>query len=256
MSRARNLLVILAFAAPATLCGCDDKEKPVPPAAMKDPAPTATTPEPAPIKSEMTKKGPVGLWFMVRYDGMSHSLEKACWYFSPEAVAYENPKEGLSAADLAAHKGHKGTFTWSPTNMSIAWSDGKKSEGLVELDKDKIHFMWDMGAFNPVAPFADAKLVVGGWEGGQLLFHDSLVDVVRAIVFTSDGKYVYGTLAELSGPNGSVVGEDKESGTWKLDGYTMTLDGKGGKTKRQIAFPFDDDPKKYMYLGGTLYTKQ
>jgi hypothetical protein len=204
----------------------------------------------------MTAKGPVGLWFMTRY--INGSLEKAAWYFSPDGVAYENPDEGLSPQSLAAHKGRKGKFTWTGKKMTVAWSDGTKTDS--EVESDNTGFMWDMGGFVPVEPFADAKLAAGNYEGGESLSHGgNAVMVGRTIDLKADGTYEYEAAASVKGSTdqttlkGGATGGGT-TGTWSLNGFIMTLKGSDGKTLNRIAFPFDGGDKiKRMYLGGTMY---
>jgi hypothetical protein len=203
-------------------------------------------------KAEMTVKGPVGVWFMVRY--VNHSLEKAAWYFSADGVAYENPDEGLTPEALAAHKGRKGKFTWTGKAMEV---DFGKEKVKAEVEQDKTGFMWDMGSFTPAAPYTDAKLAAGKYEGGESLSHGgNAVAVAREIELKADGTYEYSAISALKADTKQSTGRasagGSESGTWTLDGFIMTMTA-GGKTTRKIAFPYDDGESKRLYLGGTMY---
>jgi hypothetical protein len=60
------------------------------------------------LKGRVTSSGPVGVFFMTRY-WSGGSLEKAAWYFASDGNVYQNLESGVTAADLAAHKGPKGT---------------------------------------------------------------------------------------------------------------------------------------------------
>ena len=50
------------------------------------------------------------------------------------------------------------------------------------------------------------------------------------------------------------------TGTWKAEGYTITLTENGGQPQRHMAFPWKDDnalplPNR-LYLGGTMINRQ
>ena len=60
----------------------------------------------------------------------------------------------------------------------------------------------------------------------------------------------------VAGESGSATDQARSSGTWEASGYTLTFKT-GGKTLRQLAFPFDDETATvhpyHLFVGGTLY---
>ncbi|MBI3827890.1 MAG: hypothetical protein HY291_00120 [Planctomycetes bacterium] len=234
------------------------------------PSPTPSPAAPAggigaaqPATAKLTDGNPVGVYFMTRY--WSGNLEKAAWYFTADGKVYQNLEAGFGAADLAAHAGPHGTFKRAGNDMEVTWSDGKKSKSPMELDKASPDcFMWDMGSFTPVKPFEKAADAAGSFEGGESLSHaGNRVMVSKKLDLRADGTFTWEGVSFVSGETGQSKLEGgatgATTGTWKLEGFTLTLDG-GGKSVRRIAFPFDDDatPIKpdWMFFGGLLYKKK
>lgn len=238
-------------------------ETPKPPTipGLDDAAPPAGGGKTHAVKSEVTARGPVGLYFMTRYSG--GVLEKAAWYFTPEGRVYQNVEAGLGAADLAAHKGPKGTYQLLGTELEIAWADGTKVKTGFEPDQtDKNVFMWDMGIFTPVTPFDDGQALVGAYEGGESLSHGgNAVMVARSLEFKADGTYAVEGVASISGSTDATklyAGSQGEThGAWKFSDGTVTLTRSDGAVLRWIAFPVDvGEPAKRLYCGGMLYKRK
>lgn len=223
-----------------------------------------TQESPAPAKVQHGR--PEGLYFMTRYWISTHSLEKAVWYFSADGKVYQNLEHGFSEADLAAHKGPKGTYKRSEKELEIAWSDGKTAKSEVEIDKaDPRCFMWDMGSFCPVSAFENAAAAAGTYEGGESLSGSgNSVIVSKTLKLGADGKFTWEGVSFVQGTTDqstlSAGASGATTGNWTLDSYTITLTGSDGKTLRMIAFPYDDEktPLKpdWMFFGGMMYRKQ
>jgi len=207
------------------------------------------------VKTEFSTKGPVGLFFMVRYYSATRTLEKAAWYFSPQGEAYENLQDGFSNADLAAHKGRKGTFKVADKTLEVIWPDGKKT--TADYEPDATGFGWDMGSFTPVKPFGDAKLIAGSYEGGESLSRGgSSVAVSKSLELRPDGTYSLEGVSTLKAGELGAGAQSSANGTWKAEGYALTLTGSDGKTIRKLAFPYDDAKTRRIYFGGTMYKRR
>jgi hypothetical protein len=222
--------------------------------------------ETLPEKAAITARGPVGLYFMTRYWSFTQTLEKAVWYFAPDGRVYQNLTDGFSAADLAAHKGPKGTLQLSGNKMSILWSDGKTENSEFERDNgNAVAFMWQMGSFVPADPFGDARSLVGRWDGGEsLIVGANKVRNAQLLVLNADGTYSWEGAAIVSGGElddgiqGSAQTTTPLTGTWKLGTYSLTLTG--GKTMRRIAFPYNTDDNAavkpdHLFFGGTMFKR-
>jgi len=212
-----------------------------------------------PVKAEISpEKGPVGLFFMTRFWPATGSLEKAAWYFSPDGEVYRNLQTGFSKEDLAAHQ-MKGKFKLNAGTLEVTWTDGKKTASKFEADTTG--FSWDMGIFTPVKAFADASAVAGSYEGGESLSSGgNYAAVSKSLELKADGTFTMYGIGSIKGTTeSSVVSADSQGGakgTWKLDGYSIILTGSDGKTARQIAFPYDDEKTRRLYLGGTMYKRK
>lgn len=206
-------------------------------------------------KGRLTASGPAGVFFMVRY--ANGAVEKAAWYFQADGTVYQNPVQGLSPDDLKAHKGPKGRFQFADNKMAITWADGKVARTEVERDEKGPTFMWDLGIFIPAEPVTDAKQIIGVYEGADTLaVKDKVarpVFVNQSIEFRADGTYQRGKAT-----GASVWGTD--AGTWKAEGYSITLTDQEGKTLRVILIPATTDPDlkqqpDHLYMGGMLLRK-
>lgn len=263
------------------LAGCSQKEAPQKAGVEGAPGPAPAAPStggaaaspppstsgeagaPQPAAAKMSNGNPVGVYFMTRY--WSGNLEKAAWYFTPDGKVYQNLDSGFSEAELAAHKGPQGTFKVAGSEMEVTWAKGKPSKSAMEIDKANPDcFMWDMGSFIPVKPFEKAADAAGTYEGGESLSHaGNKVIVSKKLELRADGTFSWEGVSIVSGETGQSKLEagatGATTGTWKLEGFTLTLDG-GGKTIRRICFPFDEEktPIKpdWMFFGGLLYKKK
>ena len=216
-------------------------------------------------KGRLTSSGPVGLFFMTRYWSYTHTLEKAAWYFAADGHVYQNLESGLTSADLAAHKGPKGTFKLSGNQLEVTWSDGKTAKSQFEPDKTGPGFAWDMGLFSPAPPISDPKLVVGKFEGGESLSHGgNAVSTSNSFEFHADGTYTRFGIASVKGTASQSLleggSQGTTTGTWKAESYSLTLTGSDGTVTRRIAFPYYDDDKSplpgRLYFGGLLLKRQ
>jgi hypothetical protein len=203
---------------------------------------------------------PVGLFFMTRYWGYTGTLEKAAWYFAPDGTVYQNLETGFSANDLAAHTGPRGTFRVTGSDMEVIWADGKTSKSNYQPDKSG--FSWDAGTFSPVQPIKDKQSIAGTYDGGESLSRrGDWAAVAKKLTLGADGSYRLDGVAVVQGETDYAVltagAEKSTSGTWDVSGYSLTFKDEGGKSVRQIAFPFDDDSTAiypdHLFIGGTLY---
>lgn len=237
---------------------------PHPPLAPAPPPVPPAGPDAAPAAAGFQGGLPVGPYFMTRSSSFSHSLEKDAWYFAPDGRVYCNLKTGFGPEDLAAHPGRKGNARLEGADLVVAWDGGETTRSPVERDQSAT-FMWDMGAFTPVAAFGAMAEAVGTWEGGESMTWDQgRASVAKSIALRPDGTYVSSTAASLGasgqGSTASAGATGGEAGRWLLDGWTMHLFPEGGEARRWIAFPFDDtdtpvEPDR-MFLGGILYKRR
>lgn len=218
----------------------------------------------ASLKGRVTSSGPVGVFFMTR-DWSGGPLEKAAWYFAADGTVYQNLENGVTPADLAAHKGPKGTYKLTGDQLEIAWAGKPATKSRFEPDKGGPGFAWDGGLFSPVGPITDLKIVAGKFEGGESLSHGgNSVMTSHTFVFRADGTYTREGVASVKGATSRSVltggATGGEAGTWKADGYTIILTGaNGGAAGRKMAFPwsdYDKNPPNRLYLGGTLLKRQ
>jgi hypothetical protein len=211
-----------------------------------------------PDRAGFTNGHPVGLYFMTRY--ANHSLEKAVWYFTSSGQVYVDPTDGFSDDTLAAQKGPHGTTSDADgAKMTITWAAGTKEDSTIE--KDSTGFAWDMGIFVPVERFSDDSGLIGRWEGGSSSsFNGNSAIVSRSLdiqpggTFNSEGAATFRSESDESVTK--VGGQGSSSGSWRLDGYILTLTYADGKVTRGIAFPYDDDKAHHFFFAGTMYKKE
>lgn len=214
------------------------------------------------VRSEVTARGPQGLFFMTRY-WSGGGLEKAAWYFSPDGQVYQNLEAGISAQDLAAHKGPRGRYQLVGNELAITWPDGRVAKTRLELDRtNKNVFQWDMGIFTPVIPIEDPRSIVGAYEGGETVSHGgSAVFLGRTMEFKADGTYTMESAASVTGDTDrthmGAGSQGATAGTWKYADYSITMTGTGGAAGRRIAFLVDvGEAAKRLYCGGMLYKRR
>lgn len=217
----------------------------------------------AALAGRVTSSGPAGVFFMTRY-WSGGPLEKAAWYFAADGTVYQNLESGVTPADLAAHKGPKGAFTFTGGAIEVTWADGKKTKSQFEPDKGGPGFAWDGGLFSPVSPITDPGIVAGKFEGGESLSHGgNSVANSHSFTFRADGTFTREDVGSVRGATDRTVlsagSTGTGAGTWKAEGFTLVLTDSAGKTERKMAFPWSTDdktPPNRLYLGGTLLKRQ
>ncbi|NJK44740.1 MAG: hypothetical protein HC933_11025 [Pleurocapsa sp. SU_196_0] len=96
-------------------------------------------------------------------------------------------------------------------------------------------------------------------SGGTYEYNDFRITTASTSVGTGDGGSSGVAGGSSFGPNGtfsSGVGGGEDTGTYKIDGYTLELRGKKGQVSRAFAFLWD--AKKYsghLVINGTTYAK-
>ena len=206
---------------------------------------------------------PVGLYLMTRYWIATSSLEKAVYYFTSDERVFVDLEDGFSDDVLAAHKGRHGTVRVDGDEMIVTWNDGKDERS--KLEKSEGGFGWNTGLFAPVTPFKNSEDLVGSWEGGtSVTFSGSSAATSNALDLRADGTFSGESVASLRSTSNesdvSAGGSSNHSGSWKLDGHTLVLQYKDGRTARGITFPYDDEetpvyPDRF-YFAGTMYKKR
>ena len=199
---------------------------------------------------------PDGLYLMVRVL-MGSSPEISGWYFKNGKVS-NRPLGNVANFDFGAaakaNPDKTGTYTMAGKKIIMNWANGKKSEGDYEPG-DHGCFYWDMGSFCPVKPFPAGTKLSGQFEGGASAGYGA-VSNATTIVFSPDGTYKSSSAASLKSEssNGTQLAggaTGSESGTYSINGTTMTMTG-GGKTRQVLTFPYDDGtsgpaPRRIMF---------
>jgi hypothetical protein len=228
------------------------------------PAAAASRPAPGPTASPapaVWNNGKLqGLFFMTRFWSMNSTLEMGVWYFAPDGRVYHDLQGGFSAAELAADKAQKGTYSLAGGKLSIRWADGKTNAS--EFQPSASGFGWDGGIFTAVKPFAAGRNPAGRYEGGSSISGGTAVS--RSLDLRADGtfgRYGVASVSSTSAASKVTAGsQGGDGGRWALAGYSLTLTDAQGKVTRGIAFPYDD-PKTAVYpdrfyFAGTMYKKQ
>jgi hypothetical protein len=205
---------------------------------------------------------PVGLYLMTRFWVATGSLEKAVWYFTSDGRAYVDLEDGFTEERLAAHKGRHGTVSIDGDEMTVTWSDGRKTTGTVERGNGG--FNWDGGIFAAVKPFEDSSPLVGRWEGGSSsTLGGTSASASRTLELKEDGTFTGATAASLRSESSESVASTgstgRNAGKWKLEGYSLVLTYDDGSEARGITFPYDDEktpvnPDRF-YFAGTMYRR-
>jgi hypothetical protein len=182
-------------------------------------------------------------------------------------MVYEQLETGFSKADLAAHRGRKGTAKLAGDSIEITWADGKKTSSQIEKDKDGVSFAWDMGIFTPVKPIESAAQIAGSYEGGESVsFSGSAASIAKGLELSADGTFVWSSAAAFksttSASTATAGSTGGTKGTWRAESYSLILTDDTGKVTRGIAFPYDDDltpgkpATKRLFFAGTMYKKR
>ena len=140
--------------------------------------------------------------------------------------------------------------------MSVAWGDGKATEGSFEA-KDRGCFFWS-GLACPVKAFSKGEKLDGVFSGGASA-GGGAVSSSRTLTLGKDGKYTLsggGVVAPGGNVSGAAGSFSKEEGSYELSGNTLTLKPSGGPARTLLTFPYDDGTKgeqpRRMYLDGLM----
>ena len=217
-----------------------------------------------PAPAAMTARGPVGLYFMTRFWAGTGSLERTSWYFLPDGRVYRDLITGFTEKDLAAHAMELGRGKREYGVYEVTGSDGKVRKGKLEMDEDGTSFTWDMGIFTRATPFgtrpvAGTYAFAGKRGGGVMVLHR-----FKTLELLEDGTFrcTSDDIAQVAGQKEATSEVSAlTEGTWKAEGFTMTLtSSKDGSVSRRVAFPVDDkETERYpdwLFHGGMLYKRQ
>ncbi|WP_460546789.1 hypothetical protein [Hymenobacter daeguensis] len=233
------------------------------PGAAAAPRPMPAGAAVAPIAGKVVGGKPVGLFFMTRYIIAFHSLEKATYYFTPGGSVFVNPVD-FNPASLAALSPHnRGSYSVAGGSLNVKWADGQTSKSTLE-DPSGNAFNWDMGIFVGMGPFANARQLVGAFEGGNSVSSSSgSAAAVSSLTFRADGTYSGGSASSFStntSDSNSRIGSSGETaGRWALSGWTLTLTDAAGRTSRGVAYPIEKDDKtgqvRRFYFNSVAYKR-
>lgn len=198
-------------------------------------------PEPA----RLTADGPVGLFFMTRFWAFSGSLEQLLWYFTADGRVFQSPGGVFTTAELERDSRRHGRFSLAGDKMTVKWSDGKISESHYKVDSSGKGFGWDAGIFSQVAK-PDWSTVSGYFEGGASFSTGSGGGTsVSGLTLRKDGTFSWSQSASLRNETTESVATAGSArapmdGTWKGDGYQLTLTFADGQSKSYVSFPTPD----------------
>lgn len=241
------------------------------PTASSRPAkPSTSRPAAAPVPAVQLLPGkmvggrPVGLFFMTRYMIVFRSLEKSTYYFAPTGQVYYNPTDFSAAGLRALSPNSRGTYRVVGSQLIVNWDDGQKSANSLE-NPTAAGFNWDAGIFVGMGPFANARQLLGSFEGGNSISTSSGgAATSNSLTFRADGTFDRSSAGSVSsgGSTGAVRAGSSSAGTgrWALSGWTLTLTEAGGEVKRSIAFPIEKDDKTgyvtRLFFNGVSYKRQ
>lgn len=248
---------------------------PLAPAAAAAPRPAAAQPArpaaaaakplaaaPTPLAGSMAGGRPVGLFFMTRYLMALHSLEKATYYFTPGGQVYQNPTDFSAAALAALPANLRGTYSLAGNKLTMRWANGQADAS--DIEPQAITFAWDMGLFMAVRPFANARQLVGTFEGGNSVsLGGGSTAVVSGLTLRPDGTYSRGSTSSLSSSSAASTAHAGASGSttgrWSLSGWLLTLTDAQGQATRGVAYPIETDEKTgqltRFYFGNIAYKR-
>ncbi len=206
---------------------------------------------------------PVGLYCMTRPWTTAHSMEKRVWYFAPDRTVYQSPEYGFDPQDLALHAGAKGICGLSGDTLTIAWSDGQKSQATIKRLSDG--FVWDGGTFLPAAPLASQGVVAGVYEGGEALaLKPNRAPLARTLELREDGTFYWRGVSfvakpRLGGKLEAVSNGYDTAGRWRGNGYCLVLVDSEGRIYRRVAFRWKHpglSEAAGVVFAGTLYWRK
>lgn len=202
-----------------------------------------------PAAPALTAKGPVGLYFMTRFNQTTGSLERKVWYFSADGMAYEDPRDGFAADALSSTANRHGSFRLNGDQMTVQMVKGSPLVGRYEPKAGGV-FAWDSKVFKPVQAL-DRSRLVGVWQGS---FGTRDATATRTLRLNADGTYHLsgGLIIGRQGDEGDRDGTagDLSRGLWGVDGNFVTLVG-NVLSYRSIAFPWETGQ---FYFDGVIWS--
>lgn len=227
---------------------------PVRPRPVGVPRALATGPGPtvAPVAGQVVGGRPVGLFFMTRFIMAMNTLEKTTYYFTPAGQVFTNPTD-FTAAGLAALPGRaRGTFRVAGGQLIMSWAQGGTSQSKFGNPRAN-SFEWDTGIFVGMGPFANARQLVGTFEGGNSVSGLGTAAVSSGLLFRADGTFSTSTAATVSSTTRQSTVDagstNAGAGRWVLTGWTLTLTDAAGRVTRGLAYPIETDAKTGQVMG-------
>ena len=222
------------------------------PAGVPRARPTEPGPAVAPVAGQVVGGRPVGLFFMTRFILAMNTLEKATYYFTPAGQVYTNPTD-FTAAGLAALPGSsRGTFRVAGGQLAMSWAQGGTNQSKLENPRGT-SFEWDAGVFVGMGPFANARQLIGTFEGGNSVSGVGAAAVSSGLQFRADGTFSTSTAATVSSTTRqSTVAAGSAgvgAGRWTLMGWTLALTDATGHVTRGLAYPIETDAKTGQVMG-------
>ncbi|QKG55705.1 hypothetical protein GKZ68_03040 [Hymenobacter sp. BRD128] len=178
------------------------------------------------------------------------------YYFTPDGRVYADPTDFTDAGLAAVGPQSRGAFEVNGAEMTVKWDQGAPETHPYK--SDPTGFEWN-GSFVGIGPFADAKQLVGTFEGHNdaVTVDANSTAVYRTLVFQPDGTFTRDNYAAIHLDSRPSTGADpgaapgtvadgsassQQAGHWSLDGWFLTLTDAQG-TIRALAFPLDQDDK-------------
>jgi hypothetical protein len=216
------------------------------------------------------------------FGGLDFTADSEVRLYTPDGYFTEQlPAEGVKLADHCANVPETcGTYRvsgggWFGGPAQIEIRSVANEFGLIEVETSPFAKTNDSITINEeehqrLPPFAPDTRLAGDWRyffasSGMTATSSGSIAVERYLTLTQDGRFERSAWSGASSSNdtgggttGVTTSTDRPStsGTYQLEGYTLTLTGNDGQSEKLSVFAPDIGSDELLVIDGSNYLKQ
>ena len=181
------------------------------------------------------------------------------WLYVDEGrkLIVKNPQFGVNLLNEEKERAENprfiGNYEVDGNMMRVKWADGKEDQRGVEFKDGEIS-AWDGGLCVKAKPFTDSHIDDLNYEGNIGFGNVSNNTTIR---FGKDGKFSMRSMGAVLGTSelqGAVSETPEQTGTYSIEGNTLTFQFDDGKEWITTAQPFDMGNREII-IGTRLFKK-
>ena len=185
------------------------------------------------------------------------SLDISWIYLGDDGIIVQNPVHGVNPVDIHAERADNeknvGSYQLKDDKLFITWDNDRTTEWGIEKEDGNITII-NGGIVTQPETFEKGETIRGSFSAMAL---GGSFSRVQTFIFKKDGSFEINTSTAVSNEYVNEIGENNAEGEYELEGNTLRLKFKDGKTQlANIAHWKEEDGKMHLVINDSSFPQE